>query len=60
MFAVLKTAPCQADDLTVRHLELKLKRFVRRTQRANATHTDYLTRDRLATQLAEARTYLCH
>lgn len=59
MLSVLKSRPCLPADLTIRHLELKLKRYERRTQKPNAKPSDYATRDRVATQLAEARTYLC-
>jgi len=59
MFAVFKARPCLAHDLTIRHLELKLRHYNRRTQKVNATQTDYMTRDRVAAQLLEARAYLC-
>ena len=48
----------QTHDITIRHLEGKLKRFETRIQQASATQADYFTYDRLTTQLAEARTYL--
>ena len=47
-----------ANDITLRHLETKLKRFETRIQQPTATKSDYFTYDRLTTQLAEARTYL--
>lgn len=59
MLAILNTRPCLANDLTIRHLERKLKRFEQRIRKPSATQSDYITRDRLALQLAEARTYLC-
>ena len=59
MFTILKTRPCAANDPTIRHLELKLMRFNKGVQRPTATQTDYLTRERIAVQLAEARAYLC-
>ncbi len=60
MLALLKQRPCMASDMTIMHLERKLKRYECRTKRSNAKPSDYTTRDRIATQLAEARTYLCH
>jgi len=59
MLALLNNNPCLTNDLTIRHLERKLRRFNKRTRKDNAAQSDYITRDRLATQLAEARTYLC-
>jgi len=59
MLALLKQRPCLPNDLTIRHLEMKLKRYERRTQKPNAKHSDYITRDRVAHQLDEARAYLC-
>jgi len=59
MLALLNNRPCLSNDLTLRHLERKLKRFDKRIQKSNATESDYVTRDRLALQLVEARTYLC-
>jgi len=59
MLAILKQRPCLPNDLTIRHLEMKLKRYERRTQKPNAKHSDYITRDRVALQLVEARAYLC-
>ena len=60
MLALLKQRPCMASDMTIMHLERKLKRYECRTKRSNASPSDYITRDRVAIQLAEARTYLCH
>lgn len=45
-------------DITVRHLEAKLKHYETRIQQASAAQSDYFTYDRLTTQLADARTYL--
>jgi len=59
MLAILKQRPCLPNDLTIRHLEMKLKRYERRTQKPNAKESDYVTRDRVALQLVEARAYLC-
>jgi len=59
MLAILNQRPCLPNDLTIRHLEMKLKRYERRTQKPNAKESDYITRDRLAHQLTEARSYLC-
>jgi len=59
MLAILRQRPCLPNDLTIRHLEMKLKRYERRIQKPNAKNSDYLTRDRVALQLAEARSYLC-
>ena len=59
MLALLKKRPCLPNDLTIRHLEMKLKRYDRRTQKPNAKESDYITRDRVALQLVEARAYLC-
>jgi len=59
MLSVLKKRPCLPADLTIGHLERKLKRYERRTQKPNAKPSDYATRDRVAAQLAEAKTYLC-
>ncbi|MDB2439347.1 hypothetical protein N9W89_11580 [Hellea sp.] len=59
MLAILNKRPCLPHDLTIGHLERKLQRFERRTQKPNARDSDYVTRDRIAQQLAEARTYLC-
>ena len=59
MLALLRQRPCLPNDLTIRHLEMKLKRYERRIQNPNAKNSDYLTRDRVALQLAEARSYLC-
>ena len=59
MLAILKKRPCLPNDLTIRHLEMKLKRYERRTQKPNAKNSDYITRDRISLQLAEARAYLC-
>ena len=59
MLALFNNRPCLANDLTIRHLERKLKRFDKRIKKPAATQSDYITRDRLALQLAEARSYLC-
>ena len=59
MLTLLNKRPCLTSDLTIRHLERKLKRFDKRIQKDTATQSDYITRDRLASQLSEARTYLC-
>ena len=59
MLALLKKRPCLPNDLTIRHLEMKIKRYDRRTQKPNAKESDYITRDRVALQLVEARAYLC-
>jgi len=59
MLALLNNRPCLSNSLTIRHLERKLKRFEKITQKPTATQSDYITRDRLALQLVEARTYLC-
>ncbi len=59
MLSVLKRRPCLPADLSILHLERKLKRYEQKTQRPNAKPNDYITRDRLAIQLVEAKTYLC-
>jgi len=59
MLDILNRRPCLPNDLTIRHLEMKLKRYERRTQKPNAKNSDYITRDRVALQLTEARAYLC-
>ena len=59
MLSVLKSRPCLPSDLTIRHLERKLKRYERRTQKPNAKASDYATLERVSVQLAEAKTYLC-
>ncbi len=59
MIAFMKNRPCLPHDLTIRHLENKLARYERKTQKPNAKQSDYTTRNRIAKQLAEARTYLC-
>jgi len=55
MFSILKKRPCLASDLTIRHLELKLRRYDRKIQKSSAKASDYTTRDRLQTQLMEAK-----
>jgi len=52
MLAFLQNRPCASNELSLRHLEVKLKRYERRTQKPNAKHSDYI-------KLAEARPYLC-
>ena len=59
MLSLFTKRPCVTSDLTIMHLERKLKRYERRTQRPNAKQSDHNTRRRLAVQLAEAQTYLC-
>ena len=59
MLAILRKRTCSPNDLTIRHLERKLKRYERRVHRSNAKPSDYLTYDRLVVQLAEAKMYLC-
>ncbi len=59
MLALLNRRRCMSNNLTLRHLERKLNNFDKRIQKDTATETDYITRDRLAHQLVEARTYLC-
>jgi len=59
MLSILQSRPCLPGDLTIIHLERKLKRYERRTKKPNAKQSDYTTRDRVAIQLAEAKTYLC-
>ena len=59
MLSLFQKRPCASSDLTIMHLERKLKRYERRSQRPNATQSDHNTRQRLAVQLAEAQTYLC-
>ena len=59
MLAILNRRPCLPNDLTIRHLEMKVKRYERRITKPNAKQSDYVTRDRVALQLAEARAYLC-
>ena len=59
MLSILKKRPCLPADLTIKHLERKLMRYERRTQKPHAKASDYATRDRVAIQLAEAKTYLC-
>ncbi len=59
MLSLLKMSPCVASDITITHLERKLQRYERRTQKPNAKSSDYITRDRLAVQLTEAKSYLC-
>lgn len=51
--------PCLPNDLTILYLSKRLKRLNRRTQKANASDQDYINRDRVAQQLAEAQNYLC-
>ena len=59
MLSILPKRPCFPTDLTIMHLERKLKRYERKTQKPNAPDIDFATRDRIALQLAEAKTYLC-
>lgn len=59
MLSILKSRPCLPADLTIMHLERKLQRYDRRTQKPNAKQSDYITRDRVAAQLIEAKQYLC-
>lgn len=59
MLSILRNRPCLSADLTIKHLERKFKRYAQKTKQPNARPSDYITRDRLATQLAEAKTYLC-
>ena len=59
ILTLLKRRPCLPNDLTIRHLEMKLKRYERRIAKPNAKQSDYITRDRVAHQLREARAYLC-
>lgn len=59
MLSLLNKRPCLPGNLTIMHLERKLRRYERKAQKPNADHSDYTTRDRLAVQLAEAKTYLC-
>ena len=59
MLAILQQRPCLPGNLTIMHLEAKLARYERKTEKPNAKASDYATRDRLAIQLAEAKTYLC-
>ena len=59
MLALLNNRPCLSGSLTIKHLEIKLKHYDRKVQKPNAALSDYNTRDRIAVQLAEAKTYLC-
>ena len=59
MLSILQKRPCLPGDLTINHLQRKLKRYERRTQKPHAKQSDYITRDRITIQLAEAKTYLC-
>ena len=59
VLSILKKRPCLPGNLTIMHLESKLKRYERKTQKPNAAQSDYITRHRVAVQLAEAKTYLC-
>jgi len=59
MLALLKKRPCNSHDITIRHLERKLRRLNKRVESTYAMPSDYNSRDRVATQLAEAKAYLC-
>lgn len=56
MLSILFPRKCRASDVTLVHLEHKLARLERCTQKPNAKDSDYIARDRVAVQLAEART----
>ena len=59
MLSAFTKKPCLATDLTIRHLERKLRRYDRKIQKSSAKPSDYTTRERVQIQLAEARSYLC-
>lgn len=59
MLSILFPRKCFNAELTISHLERRLDRLERRTQKTNAKQSDYIARDRVAIQLAEAKTYLC-
>ncbi len=59
MFIPLKSKPCSAMDITVFHLSRKLKKLDRRIQKDSAKTHDYTNRERVITQLNEAKRYLC-
>ncbi len=59
MLAIFQKRPCLPNDLTIMHLERKLKRYDRKIKKPNAPESDYITRERVVSQLAEAKKYLC-
>ena len=59
MLFSLKNKPCSPMDLTVFHLTRKLKKLDRRIQKDSARAQDYINRERVMTQLVEAKRYLC-
>ncbi len=59
MLKLLNARPCFPQDLTIMHLQRKLNRLDTRIQKTTATQADYVNRDRVATQLADAKAYLC-
>lgn len=59
VLSILNKRPCIPGDLSIMYLETRLKRLERKTQKPNATKSDYIARDRVAIQLNEAKSYLC-
>ncbi len=59
MLSTFLKTPCFSNDITIQYLTRRLRRLDRRIERSNAKPEDYVNRDRVAIQLAEAREYLC-
>jgi len=59
MLKLFNARPCFSTDLTIMHLQRKLNRLDSRIQKTTATQADYINRERVAFQLADARAYLC-
>lgn len=59
MLSPFKKMPCSPMDITVMHLTRKLKKLDKRIQKESARTHDYINRERIITQLTEAKRYLC-
>ena len=59
MLLPFKNMPCSPMDITVKHLSRKLKKLDKRIQKDSARPQDYVNRERVVTQLVEAKRYLC-
>ena len=59
MLKLFNARPCFSSDLTIKHLQRKLKRLDTRIQKTSATQADYINRERVAVQLNDAKAYLC-
>ena len=59
MLLPFKKMPCSPMDITVMHLTCKLNKLDNRIQKDSARPQDYVNRERVITQLTEAKRYLC-